>query len=581
MKILIIIVAILITVGGAGYSYYNRTLYIQAALYSEGHTLTAIPRLRVEEYYDRQQRFPQDNEQAGLSAPHAIFGTSVKHVSVVRDGVVVVQFNEESSNSTMVFTPQVDLDRGTLSWLCSSDSIDKAVLSKLRPHCVYTPATAESELMKGIANQDLNLIRKKLETAVNLEALINGNTPLMLAAKIGNPDIVNLLLAAGAKVDHAFVNIERRTPLMIAISSQRAEVVTVLLSQGASIERTDYSGRTALDYARLTDSRNGDSRFELMVAAQSNPQFAGGARSKNSVVTPAQRRQDDYQLYTQLKSAIGSCYIRQVETLLARNDDYAPGETHQGEPLRVLAGQPECSQALDKFVKGKPTWQQVTYSALQLSVDECNENAGKALLAENPDFNLTDATDGESIIFRALRSGCTEVLNTLLRYPSVARPLQSSLVTDAIRSVPQHALLRTVSILIESGAELNKPDSQGMTPLAAAISHEQPVVAKYLVDAGASLSARTSTGSYPLIEATKKGYHHLVENLIRGGAEVNSQDRLGRTALHSAVANGRRRTVEVLLQAGADPFIQDIDGIDSILMAKSKRYESIQAVLLE
>ena len=100
LKIFIVVMGILLAIGGAWMAYHNRSLYIQAALYAEGYTLSATPQVRVEEYYKDRGRFPQDNEQAGLAPPHAIYGTSIKHVSVVRDGVIVVQFNEDSANST-------------------------------------------------------------------------------------------------------------------------------------------------------------------------------------------------------------------------------------------------------------------------------------------------------------------------------------------------------------------------------------------------------------------------------------------------------------------------------------------------
>jgi len=547
-------------------------------MYSEGYSLSATPRIRVEEFYSKHKRYPQDNAQAGLSPPHTIYGTNIKHVSIVRDGTVVVQFNDEFGDSTMVFTPRTSSQSGILKWDCSSDSIDAAVMSKLRPRCVYLPATNESKLMRAIANKDVQKVREKLKADIDLEILINGNTPLMLAAKIGNVDVVQLLLDAGANIDHATINTLRRTPLMIAIASQHAEIASLLLSEGASVKRTDYSGKSALDYAKLTDARSSGSRFELMLAAKFNPLFAGNQDDNNA--TAEQSLGEDRELYARLKFAIGRCYVKQLENLLSQSNDYSPTEVIDGNPLRALVGQTNCSAKLASFVKDKKTWKRITFSALQMSVDDCNVNAGNTLLAENPDVNLIDVRDGTSVLSRAFQSGCTDILHSLLRHSSVARPLSSDIVVDAIRTTPQHALLRSISILMNHGAELNKRDSKsGRLPLSLAINYEQPVLAKYLLDAGALVSSRTVGGSYPLIDATKKGYHHLVVNLIDKGADVNNQDKLGRTALHAAVAKGKKRTVEVLLQAGANPHIQDIDGIDSILMARSKRYESIQAVL--
>lgn len=83
-----------------------------------------------------------------------------------------------------------------------------------------------------------------------------GDTPLIIAARIGFLDGANMLLKSGAKVD--LDNRAGETPLIIAVQQRHAPVVKRLLEAGANPDRTDNAtGRSARDYAKL-DRRNTD-----------------------------------------------------------------------------------------------------------------------------------------------------------------------------------------------------------------------------------------------------------------------------------------------------------------------------------
>lgn len=83
-----------------------------------------------------------------------------------------------------------------------------------------------------------------------------GDTPLIMAARIGYLDGVNLLLRSGARVD--LDNRAGETPLIVAVQQRQAPVVKRLLESGANPDKTDNAaGRSARDYAKL-DRRNTD-----------------------------------------------------------------------------------------------------------------------------------------------------------------------------------------------------------------------------------------------------------------------------------------------------------------------------------
>ncbi|WP_455375308.1 ankyrin repeat domain-containing protein [Kaarinaea lacus] len=107
-----------------------------------------------------------------------------------------------------------------------------------------TPLTLAIELKKKslikflIKNgADLNLSRKS-----------DGATPLILAAKMGEYQLVNTLIGVGAKLDANDVN--KNTALIMAAKENQEMIVKRLLSVGADVNATDGNGATALKHAK-------------------------------------------------------------------------------------------------------------------------------------------------------------------------------------------------------------------------------------------------------------------------------------------------------------------------------------------
>lgn len=81
-----------------------------------------------------------------------------------------------------------------------------------------------------------------------------GDTPLHIAARIGFEQAADYMLIMGAKAD--VTNRRGETALIVAVQQKRPELVELLLKAGADPDKADYAaGYSARDYAKR-DSRN-------------------------------------------------------------------------------------------------------------------------------------------------------------------------------------------------------------------------------------------------------------------------------------------------------------------------------------
>ena len=84
----------------------------------------------------------------------------------------------------------------------------------------------------------------------------NGDTPLIIGARLGFSEGVERLLRARALVDKP--NRLGETPLIVAVQGRQAGIVRMLLEAGADPDKADHAaGYSARDYAKR-DSRSAD-----------------------------------------------------------------------------------------------------------------------------------------------------------------------------------------------------------------------------------------------------------------------------------------------------------------------------------
>lgn len=123
-----------------------------------------------------------------------------------------------------------------------------------------------------------------------------------------------------------------------------------------------------------------------------------------------------------------------------------------------------------------------------------------------------------------------------------------TLLMDAIRQ----RRVASVEALLEGGADPNRTNSRGDTPVhAAAFSGDSAVLRAVLAHGGDADARNPNTGATPLIQAVLSPNPDQASVLLDAGADPDRADRNGETPLHVAGRTNTGAAVLALLRAGA------------------------------
>ena len=108
------------------------------------------------------------------------------------------------------------------------------------------------------------MIKRLIERGVNVNARDRyGNAPLHYAARLKRPELIEMLLDAGAEIDPA--NKDGLTPLRLMLVSKPTSLkaIELLLSRGANMNHKVEGGSTVREYAKTISHGDDRSIIEL------------------------------------------------------------------------------------------------------------------------------------------------------------------------------------------------------------------------------------------------------------------------------------------------------------------------------
>ena len=132
-----------------------------------------------------------------------------------------------------------------------------------------------------------------------------------------------------------------------------------------------------------------------------------------------------------------------------------------------------------------------------------------------------------------------------------------------------------VQILLDKGADPNRSDQWGQTPVSMAVGHID--VVRLLLDKGADPNEMDRT---PLHRASLEGHKYVVQLLLERGAKPNRITKYDQeTPLHLAAERGQLDVVKMLLDGGADRTMTDYVGKTPMQLAAGEGYSEVVQLL--
>ena len=140
--------------------------------------------------------------------------------------------------------------------------------------------------------------------------------------------------------------------------------------------------------------------------------------------------------------------------------------------------------------------------------------------------------------------------------------------------------IERVKFLIAVGADINEPNTKGVTPLHVVAQEGYPALAQLLIAYGANLHTRYQNLWTPLHLAAQSGHLEVTNLLIAYGANVNGpKDTF--TPLHFAAQEGHLGTARLLIAHGANVQGQYKNGWTPLHLAAQEGHTDMVTFLLD
>ncbi|XP_028271473.1 ankyrin repeat and KH domain-containing protein 1 isoform X6 [Parambassis ranga] len=336
----------------------------------------------------------------------------------------------------------------------------------------------------------------------------NHDTALTLACAGGHEELVSVLIARGANIEHR--DKKGFTPLILAATAGHVGVVEVLLDKGGDIEA--QSERTKDTPLSLACSGGRQEVVELLLLRGANKEH---------------RNVSDY---TPLSLAASGGYVNIIKILLNAGAEI---NSRTGSKLGI--------------------------SPLMLAAMNGHVPAVKLLLDMGSDINAQIETNRNTALTLACFQGRAEVVSLLLdRKANVEHRAKTGLTP--LMEAASGGYAEVGRVLLDKGADVNAPPvpSSRDTALTIAADKGHYKFCELLINRGAHIDVRNKKGNTPLWLAANGGHFDVVQLLVHASADVDAADNRKITPLMAAFRKGHVKVVQYIVKE-VNQFPSDIE----------------------
>ncbi len=316
-------------------------------------------------------------------------------------------------------------------------------------------AAAKEAFVDAMRDRNIGLLEEYMSRGFNVNQTLSGpeNTPILVeAVKLGYPDVFATIMRGNPDVNKA--DAEGNTPLLTLIRhgyDPDINIFNTLIAKGANTEHANKNGATAfmillLKYNKIPDL------FKRLIYITLFPRVIDVNR-RNKTGMPM------------LIYAISTNTVKPVKDLLQKgaDPDMAESTGHKHTPL---------------------------YHAIKIVK---NAEIVKALVDAGANMDVIDAKKGTSLLWEAVMTFNEDILRAAIRMdPDLDIQNTNAKGETPLIAACKEGFLEGVEMLVEEGilrmggADINKKDASGKTPLDYAYANNDRDIIDYLTERGAT-----------------------------------------------------------------------------------------------
>lgn len=466
----------------------------------------------------------------------------------------------------------------------------------------------------------------------------NAQSPLQIAAKLGNIDIINLLF----KYDYCVTDEDVNKSLRLVAVEGHVKSAKALLSRTTATDPADSEGNTALHLASghghadllhvfldsgkfCNDLPNERGMTAMHLAAKEGHVRAVAAILKHKGSAEIKNPNGD----TPMHLAAAGGHVNVVKRLCAKNPSIRNEKNGDNETPLILAAKRGHAAVVKELLhvpgseskgsRNNEVWE--GFYPLHYAASKGHDELVRLLVTkEKYNVNIRRDPDRQTPIHAAVESKSVTMIpllidlgadviaadengDTALHFAATMDRLEAckALLSDipntkieAIdlpnieKETPLHRACSkgytdVVELLLGNGADCNKRCFDGFTPLHLAAAWRHPNVVRLLLDNKASdYDALDDSEATPIIMAAGHGNTDATAMLLEAGAAVDRADSRGSTALHYAVWGGHLDCVKLLIEKGDADYKRRInDVLTPLHVAAANGHVAVVSYLLE